>query len=335
MQKYIVGGLTALIVIAGLIWTTLSRKPAPEPPQVRHKLTIAVPATPPPGLVFIAYENGYFSAQGLDVTLHKLGSGKASLKAVLEGQAEMGATSENPIMHAALKDEPVQLLATILSTTKNYVVLARKDHGIAAVGDLKSKKVGVTFGTNSEFLLEAMLTLNGLGVEDIEKVHFKPTDLVETIVGGQVSAISAWNPHILKARKQLPDNHIVFYGSELYTATFNLAALDSYVDAHPDVIERALRALLRAAVFVKENPEQARAVLAKHIKLSKPMIDELWEIFNYDLTLDQSLITTMESQAKWAIRHGLSERESLPNFLDVLYLDGMKTVKPAVVTVIH
>ncbi|MCU7925904.1 MAG: NrtA/SsuA/CpmA family ABC transporter substrate-binding protein [Candidatus Thiodiazotropha sp. (ex Dulcina madagascariensis)] len=322
------------IIIAGVLVFPLSKPPITEP-QIIHKIVIALSTTPPAGLIFIAHEKGYFTDQGLDVTLLKVSSGKTALKAVLEKRADMGATSENPIMHAVLKNKPVRLLATILSTGRNYVVLGRKDRGISSMIDLKGKKVGVTPGTNSEFLLEAMLTLNGVNSKEIEKVPIPPTQITDAIVKGKVDAISSWNPHILMAQKQLRDNYIVFYGREIYTATFNLATLAGYVKDNPLVIEKVLRALMSAEECVKKEPQQARSVLAKHIRLSKSMLDELWEIYNYEVTLDQTLITTMESQAKWAIHHGMSNRKTLPDFLGVIYLDGMNAVKPKAVTVIH
>ncbi|MCU7905365.1 MAG: NrtA/SsuA/CpmA family ABC transporter substrate-binding protein [Candidatus Thiodiazotropha sp. (ex Epidulcina cf. delphinae)] len=322
------------VIIAGVLVLSLSR-PTTTAPQIMHEIVIALSTTPPSGLIYIAHEKGYFTDQGLDVTLQKVDSGKAALAMVLEKRADMGATSENPIMHAVLQDEPVRLLATILSTGRNYVVLGRKDRDISSVSDLKGKKVGVTAGTNSEFLLEAMLTLNGVSGEEIEKVPIPPTQITDAVVNGEVDAISSWNPHILKAQKKLRDNHITFYGSEIYTATFNLVALAGYIKDNPLVIEKALRALMSAENFVKKEPQQARSMLAKHIRLNKPMLDELWEIYNYEVTLDQTLITTMESQAKWAIRHGMSNRKTLPDFLGVIYLDGMNAVKPDAVTVIH
>ena len=333
-NKILMATLTIFTFITVILLWFESREPQQEP-QASQQLTISASESPPPGLVYIAYEKGYFSDEGLDVTLQKHGSGKASLNAVLQGKANIGATSENPIMHAALRGEEIRLIATILSTVKNYAIIGRRDRGISSEQDLKGKKVGVTRGTNSEFLLEAILTLNGVSVDEIEKINIKPAGIVDAITNGEVDAISSWNPHILRSQKTLGDNQISFYGAELYTATFNLASMKDYVEQNPSVIEAVLRALSSASNFAKNEPEQARLFVAKHIKMDPALLDELWEIYNFELSLDQSLITTMENQAAWAISQGMSDQKIPPNFLDTIYLDGMISVRPKAVTVIH
>ena len=337
MNNKIIGIVIAIIFMLSLTLLLMSNKQSINTvdSQSRYKVIIATPQTPPPGLVFIAYEKGFFSNEGLDVSLQKHSSGKTSLKAVLEQQANIGVTSENPIMHAVLNKQKIKLISSILSTGKNYVILARKDRAISSIGDLKGKTIGVTSGTNSEFLLDAMLTLHTLDPADIKKVNIKPGEIVNAIVNQKVDAISSWNPHILKARKQLKDNHVLFYGAELYTATFNLAAMTDYIEENPIIIEKLLRALLNAQDFVIQQPQQALNIIAGHVKITKEMLSELWAIYNYKLTLDQSLINTMESQAKWAISKNMTKETNVPNYFNNIYLEGMNKIAPHSVTVIH
>jgi NitT/TauT family transport system substrate-binding protein len=51
--------------------------------------------------------------------------------------------------------------------------------------------------------------------------------------------------------------------------------------------------------------------------------------------LNQSLLLTLEDQTRWAIKNHLTARPDMPNYLNSLYLDGLKAVKPESVTVIH
>lgn len=304
--------------------------------QTRYQVTIAVSETPAPGLVFVAHDGGFFAAEGLDVTLQKYPSGKTALDAALDNRAMIATTSENPVMHAAMRGEKVRLFATIMSTDSNYAIVARKDRAITSVADLAGKRVGVTRGTNSEFLLEAILTLNNISRGSMEIVHQAPADIVNAIVSGKVDAISSWNPHLIRAQKKLGDNHTVFYGRELYTATFNLVAMVPLIEQQPEIIERVVRAMMRAAERVKADPAYARDIIARHIKLDRSQFDELWDVFNYAVRLDQSLIATMESQANWANSKDMSASSApMPNFFDVVYLDALIKVDPTVVTIIH
>jgi NitT/TauT family transport system substrate-binding protein len=51
------------------------------------------------------------------------------------------------------------------------------------------------------------------------------------------------------------------------------------------------------------------------------------------LTLDQSLILAMEDEARWMISNNLTTEKTVPNFLDYIYAYGLKSVKPAAVTI--
>ncbi len=252
------GGVAIIALVVVILLAAFMRSGWEADQQPQHEVAIAVAATPAPGLVFVAHEGGFFTAEGLKVTLQKHSSGKAALEATLANQAAIAATSENPVIHAAMKGEKVRLFATIMSTERNYAVVARKDRDITNIAELAGKRVGVTRGTNSEFLLESMLTLNNLLPGSIENVHLVPNDIVDAIVRGEVDAISSWNPHLLKAKNQLGDNHLVFYGNELYTATYNLVAMEPFIAQNPDVIERILRAMTQAAKFVIEDPTRAQ-----------------------------------------------------------------------------
>ncbi len=44
----------------------------------------------------------------------------------------------------------------------NNAIVARKDSGISAPGDLKGKRIGYTPGTTSDFFLDSMLTASAL-----------------------------------------------------------------------------------------------------------------------------------------------------------------------------
>jgi NitT/TauT family transport system substrate-binding protein len=57
--------------------------------------------------------------------------------------------------------------------------------------------------------------------------------------------------------------------------------------------------------------------------------------FDFRVKLDQSLLVTLENLARWAVRRKLTGRMEVPNFLDHIYLDGLKSVKPEAVTVIR
>jgi NitT/TauT family transport system substrate-binding protein len=55
----------------------------------------------------------------------------------------------------------------------------------------------------------------------------------------------------------------------------------------------------------------------------------------FSLFLDQSLITAMKDEAQWMMRNNLTDEKQIPDFMQHLYLKGLKEVKSGAVTVIQ
>ena len=61
----------------------------------------------------------------------------------------------------------------------------------------------------------------------------------------------------------------------------------------------------------------------------------VWDEFNFRLVLDQSIIVSLEDEARWAIREELVDKEEVPNYLDFIYINALEDVKPEAVTIIR
>ncbi len=104
---------------------------------------------------------------------------------------------------------------------------------------------------------------------------------------------------------------------------------------HPDVVKRVLNALLQAEDFLALHPGQAKATVRKRLSYDEAYLDSVWPDNQFYLSLDQSLIVAMEDEARWMIGRGLTKEKTVPNFLDYVYEDGLKAVKPSAVNIIR
>jgi NitT/TauT family transport system substrate-binding protein len=64
-------------------------------------------------------------------------------------------------------------------------------------------------------------------------------------------------------------------------------------------------------------------------------LEIIWQRYQFSLSLDQSLILAMEDEARWMIKNKLTKENQVPNFMNYLYLDGLKAVKPEAVNIIR
>jgi len=213
--------------------------------------------------------------------------------------------------------------------------VARHDRGIAKPSDLKRKTIGVTRGTTSDFFAEVFLIAHGIDRKQVNIVNLTPDEMAAALSTGKVDAVSTWNPVLTQLQKGMGNKGLTFYGETLYTEHFCLVAKQDFVGEHPEAVKKVLRALIRAETFAKKNPEESRRLVAAFIKTDKAVLDEVWDIFAFRVTLDQALLVDLEEQTRWALKYRLTTRKDMPNYLDFVYVGGLLAVKPEAVRLIR
>jgi len=335
-RTHLIGGATAFFLFVFTLASTFvgcdrsDKKTANAPP-----ITFAYTVLPDAALVQVAQRQGYFQQEGLNVTpqIHQIG--KTALEAVIAGKADFATVAETPIVFAILRGEKLSIIATINMSNKNMAIIARKDKDIHALSDLKWKKIATTFGTIGEFFMDTMLLTNGISRKDVTVVNIPPESMQSALARGEVDAISSWNPILIRAQHQLGEKGITFYGEDVYTQTYNLVATQAYIDKNPGQVKKIILALIKAEKFVSENPAEAQKIVADISQTDKGLIGETWSVNHMSVALDQSLLLAMEDETRWAIKSGLVNNTSMPNYLNDLYFDGLQAVKPSAVRILR
>jgi NitT/TauT family transport system substrate-binding protein len=287
-------------------------------------------------LLWIAEDRGFFSQNGIDLTLHKYRSGINAVDAMLNKEADisMGVT-EFPVVEKAFGNEKIHIIGNIAKTDYVYVI-GRKDRGIEKGSDLKGKRIGFKSGTILEYYLGRFLNLNGLNMQDIT-----PVDLTDTLFWANafslndIDAVLTVPPYSDSNIGHLGSNAIVWQaqdGQPLYSL---IVATDGWIKNHPELAERFLRSLLQAEEYLLSHPAESKAIVQKQMNLNTANIERVWTQSQFSLLLDQTLIVTMEDEARWMIENKLTKTTSVPDFLDFIYFDALVKVKPEAVTIIH
>ncbi len=326
--------ISIILVLIGISAGGCQEKPGKYTGPV-EKVTIAEAGQPIGALLYIAFENGYFTNEGLDITLKPYTSGRDSLNSVLEGKADLATTAETPIVHTLLAGETCYTIATIGTSETNMAVVARKDRGILRPSDFKGKKFGATSSTNGAFFLYAILISNGISTDDVKIVDLRPEETFDALVESEVDAVSAWNPHLVRLQKELGDKVVSFYGDGIYTWTWNIVARKNFIAEKPETILKIVRALVKAEEFTRENPDEAQNIVSYYLKIDRASVSELWSIYNFKTSLDQFLLVAFEDQARWAITNNLTDATEVPNYLDYIYSDPLEEVKPEAIGIIR
>ena len=207
--------------------------------------------------------------------------------------------------------------------------------GIKTAAELVGKKIGVTTGTAADYFLDSFLLVHGINRKDVEVVNLGPEAIPDALMQGKVAAVATWIPITTRLQKDLGDKGITLQDESIYTETFDMAASRELIRQRPRTISRLLRALVRAEEFVARHPQESQRIVADFSHLDVAALAEMWNVFHFDVSLNQSLLVNLEDQARWAIKNGLTDRRDLPNFFETLYVDGLKSVKPEAVRIIR
>ena len=199
---------------------------------------------------------GYFSAQGLDVTLIDEASGQSSENEVLAGQVDAGSGSYNHTieLQAAGKNMEAVVLLNI-APGEAEIVSAKAASQIHSVSDLKGKYLGVTeLGSGTQTLTTALLHNAGITPD---QVHFVPVGAGDTFIAalqqGKIDAGMTTEPTISRIVSSGVGKVLV----DLRSPQSTQAALggpypficlfmnNSYVSSHQDVVQKLVNAYVK------------------------------------------------------------------------------------------
>lgn len=285
-------------------------------------------------LIYIANDQKYFAANGLNVTIKSYISGLASTDAMLNGEVDLATAADYVFATKALTNASIYTIGTIDKFFNEYVV-ARSDSGIDSISDLKGKKIGVSFGTSPEFYLGRLLELNGIDLNQVIRVNVPPPQTPSALANGTVDAVIAWQPYI-DTIGNVNGIQIVMWPAQADQATYlTVICQDSWAANHPELVTRFLNSLAQAESYVINTPDKAKSIVQKHLNYSAAYVAAVWSDHDFSLLLDQSLILAMQDESRWLIRNNLTNATVIPNFLNYVYVDGLKVVKPESVSIIR
>ena len=287
-------------------------------------------------LVWIAEDQRFFARNGLDVVLRKYDAGVSALDGMINGEADIAVgTNEFPLVGRALQKAGIRTVGSIAKSEFIYII-GRKDRGIEKVSDLKGKRVGTTFRTIAEFYLGRFLELNGMNMQDMVVVDLKtPEEWVNAVVNGDIDAVATAQPYANSAGEGLGTNAVVWSAQSSQPLYTQVIATNEWITRNPGLVTRFLKSLAQAEEYAIRNPAEAKAIVQKRLNLDAAYMETVWSQNQFSLSLDQSLITAMESEARWMIASNLTSEKQVPDFLDYIYEDALKTVKPEAVSIIR
>ena len=248
--------LAALVLWTGATGPALAKEGARQPERMtlqlkwRHQFQFAG--------YYAAQAKGFYTDEGLEVTIREGGPDRPPVTTVLSGQAQYS-IGDSDLVTSRINGQPIVALAAIFQHSP-YVILSRQDRNIRVPSDLIGAKVMLSEHQGA-IQLRAMLQSEGI---DPKRINIVPQSWnLEDLIAGEVDAMSAYatvEAAMLLARGVAPstirslDYGIDFYGDILFTT-------EAEVGKNPGRTAAFLRASLKGWDYALNHGDEIAGLI--------------------------------------------------------------------------
>jgi NitT/TauT family transport system substrate-binding protein len=210
----------------------------------------------------IAEQQGYFKAEGLDVSIADFAGGSQALRAVVGGSADVVSGAFEHTVNMQAKGQ--RLRAFVLQGRAPQIVLGvnpRTMPGFKTVADLKGRKIGVTApGSSTNVMANYVLAKAGLKPSDVSFIGVGASQgAVAAMRSGQIDAISNLDPMITLLQRSgdlkiVSDTRIVAEADRVFGGPMPagcLYTMQGFIDKHPATVQALANAMVRAAKWIQ------------------------------------------------------------------------------------
>jgi sulfonate transport system substrate-binding protein len=248
---------------------------------------------------------------GVKISWHEFSSGLPLLEAINTGNVDFGADVADTVpLFAQAAGAKLAYIAEEAASPAAQAILVPAESPIKSLADLKGRKIAVTKGAGSHYLLLAALGKAGLTFKDISPAYLPPADGRIAFVGGNVQAWVAWDPFLTSALKQSGARVLADGGNGLASYKRYYLSSAAYAERRSDVLGVIYKKLDETGKWVKAQPKDAAALLAN-----------LWGI-------DAATVEEANSHRSYQIGavtlQGLAEQQKIA---DAFFAEGLIPVK--------
>ncbi|CAN5199594.1 ABC transporter substrate-binding protein [soil metagenome] len=252
-------------LLAGLALTVASFSPAAAG-QMRLGMTTWVGYGP----MFLARDKGFFKENGLDVDLQIIEDASLYMAAVAAGKLDGNASTIDEIMKYRSPDFCFKVVVALDDSHGGDGVLTQES--VNSLKELKGQAVGMNEGSVSQFWFNILLKREGMTESDLQITNMTADDAAAAFIAGRIPAAVTWEPHLTLVRTK-KQGKVLIDSSQTPGLIVDVVDLTcDYIKNNPKDVEAFVKGLYKAVDFIKTNPDEAYAIMAKGVGgyLEKP-----------------------------------------------------------------
>jgi len=222
-----------------------------------------------------ARRKGFFRAEGLNVLMIVMRTNVIMTALVTRGIGY--GTPATSVIRGAAGDLPIKAVA-VLTGRPDYFLAAKKE--FKSLRDLKGKRIAIgTFGAAADIALRVVLRQEGLDPErDVIRLQMGGGDSrFAVLVAGTVDATVLNFPFNLQAEK-LGFHVLLWLGERVEMPLSGVGVRDETIQNNSAQVFGLLRAIHRAVVVAKANPEDTVQVFMEWTRVDRELATKSYEL---------------------------------------------------------
>lgn len=267
-----------------------------------EQITIGTDAWPGFIALYVAQDQGYFKELGLNVEVKHY----PSLAAVSEAYEKTPMQGRGNIALDAAKEKlsgvDHKIILAVNYSNGGDAVVAKKQ--VKSLSALSGKKVILQKGSLQDFFLSKVLADKKIAVNKQYRNPLDPMKQMASLRSGESDFAVLYEPFL---SEMLSDSafHSLYNSSQTPGLIVDVVTFKTdFVKAHPEAIRYFIQAYYKGLQFTREHPEEAYAILAKHLKVEPALLAKQ---FSGIMLLDQK--DNVEAFAKnggyWSLYNNL------------------------------
>lgn len=227
--------------------------------------------------LFVAEQQGFFKAQGLDVQLIGPADSSDPPKLVAVGKADIAIDYEPQFMQQVARGLPLARIGSLINQPLNCLAVLQEG-SIHSIQDLKGKSVGHSSGETASVMLNTMLKQNGLLPNDIQSINVR-YDLTQALLAKKIDAVTGVNRNFEVIQMELAGHPArVFYpeqnGVPHYDELIFVVNKNHLQDAR---WKKFLIAIKQGQDYLQKHPDEMWQAFAKaHPELNDELNKRAW-----------------------------------------------------------
>jgi len=222
--------------------------------------------------LYVAINEGFFTAQGLDLVKETAGSPTVALSAVISGSAQFSIHGPEWTAIAASKGAPVGIIANVVNGAAVWIATS-PDFKFTDIKSLKGQKVVVgTMPTTSTSLFLKLLKENGMdGKTDVEMIPVAIGTEPGPFLAKQADVAVMYEPGLDQV---VAKGMKVVFGFPKSYGAYAFSSVTARNDVDPDLAQRVTNGMEMAMRFMAKDPAKTVTIAQKEFPTLDPAVIE-------------------------------------------------------------